>query len=436
MVHNTRIFVIIILSLITGSLFSQFTTPLTFVKVNNGQFTIDGKPYYYIGTNFWCAAILGSKGKDGNRERLMKELDLMKMNGINNVRVLVGAEGPEDEEHRVQPTLQKEPGKYNEDLLDGLDFLMAEMNKREMYAILFLNNSWDWSGGYGQYLEWNGYGEALCIRDNNGWDKYQAFNGQFYSCKPCITQYHNHIRYILGRTNAYTKIKYKDDPAIMAWEIGNEPRPFGNKNIPAFEQMLNSTAALIKSIDPNHLLTTGTEGEIGCENSIDLFERIHTSPNIDYLTMHIWPLNWGWIRPNNIAATFDLSVEKTNQYMARHIKIAEKLKKPIVMEEFGIPRDNYGFSADDKVRLRDKYYENIFKQVAENARNNGMLAGANFWTWGGFGRPVPNQIWYRRGDNYLGDPPCEEQGVNSVFSSDSTMICIAKYNETLKSPDK
>jgi mannan endo-1,4-beta-mannosidase len=397
---------------------------------NGKTFVLEGKPYYYIGTNFWYGAILGSKGKDGNRVRLIKELDFMKQTGITNLRVLVGAEGSEDNSYRVQPTLQTEPGKYNQELLDGLDFLLSEMGKRKMYAILFLNNSWDWSGGFGQYLEWNGYGKSLGIRDpDNEWNKYQAYMGQFNTCGSCIAQYHNHIRFILGRTNNYTGLKYTDDPAIMAWEIGNEPRAFGNKFIPAFEKMVNNTAALIKSVDRNHLLTTGTEGSWGCEGSDSLFELIHTTPDIDYLTIHIWPLNWGWIKRDSISSTIDNAIEKTNDYISSEIKIAEKLNKPIVMEEFGLPRDNYKFSPDDNTLLRDRYYDNIFKKVVECSKNGGVVAGANFWTWGGFGRPVPNQVWYRRGDNYLGDPPCEEQGVNSVFNTDSSTInLIKKYN--------
>lgn len=34
-----------------------------FVKIVDGRFSINDKPYYYIGTNFWYAAILGSQGK-------------------------------------------------------------------------------------------------------------------------------------------------------------------------------------------------------------------------------------------------------------------------------------------------------------------------------------------------------------------------------------
>lgn len=52
----------------------------SFIKVNaDGQFVRDGKPYYFVGTNFWYGAILGSEGEGGNRERLHKELDFLKV---------------------------------------------------------------------------------------------------------------------------------------------------------------------------------------------------------------------------------------------------------------------------------------------------------------------------------------------------------------------
>ena len=102
--------------------------------------------------------LLGSQGEYGDRERLLRELDHLKSIGIDNLRVLVGAEGPDNEPFRVTPALLLSPGEYNDDLLDGLDFLLAEMKKRGQYAILYLNNGWDWSGGFSQYLNWNGYG--------------------------------------------------------------------------------------------------------------------------------------------------------------------------------------------------------------------------------------------------------------------------------------
>lgn len=64
-----------------------------FVRVENGRFVLDGKPCYFLGTNFWYGPILGSKGPGGDRERLARELDTLAACGVTNLRVLVGADG-------------------------------------------------------------------------------------------------------------------------------------------------------------------------------------------------------------------------------------------------------------------------------------------------------------------------------------------------------
>ena len=91
-----------------------------FVKVKDGHFVRDGKPYYYVGTNFWYGAILGSEGQGGNRERLCRELDKMKEMGIDNLRILVGSDGKRGVKTKVEPTLQEAPGVYNDTILAGL----------------------------------------------------------------------------------------------------------------------------------------------------------------------------------------------------------------------------------------------------------------------------------------------------------------------------
>lgn len=60
----------------------------------------------------------------------------------------------------VKPALQTTPGVYNQNLLVGLDYLLNEMAKRNMEAVLYLNHNWIWSGGMSRYLAWNGYGEV------------------------------------------------------------------------------------------------------------------------------------------------------------------------------------------------------------------------------------------------------------------------------------
>lgn len=403
-----------------------------FVTVTDGIFHVGGEPYYYIGANYWYGAILGSHGEYGDRERLIRELEHMKSIGIDNLRVLVGAEGPDNEPFRVTPALLLSSGEYNDDLLDGLDFLLSEMNKRGQRAILYLNNAWDWSGGFSQYVSWNGGG--LIPYPNvppNTWPQFMSFSGQFNSCEPCIDMFEEHIRFIVSRTNAYTGVKYTEDPAIMTWEIANEPRAFSDANIPAFESMIKRIAALLQELDENHLVTTGTEGRHGCERSIELFERIHADPNIDYLTIHIWPKNWGWLNITNISESLDSAIYKTNQYMDEHLTVAKKLGKPIVLEEFGLPRDSHGFSPEESTVSRDTYYRNAFEAIVDNLSMRGPLTGCNIWAYSGEGRAAEGRIHWQPGDEYMGDPPQEEQGLNSVFDTDSTIELIADYKRRL-----
>ena len=141
------------------------------ITIQNGQFLKGKQAYYFVGANYWYGPLIAAKNI-GDRERLLKELDVMDSLGIDNLRILVGAEGG-TEDFQVKPALQPEQGKYNEDLLDGLDFLLAEMAKREMYAVLYLNNNWIWSGGMSAYLAWNGYGEVQNpFTDKYTWEDY------------------------------------------------------------------------------------------------------------------------------------------------------------------------------------------------------------------------------------------------------------------------
>lgn len=398
-----------------------------FIQVQNGQFVRDGKPIYFIGTNFWYAPILGSQGEFGDRKRLLAELDFMRANGITNLRVLVGADGPDGIPSKVLPALQKAPGVYNDSLLDGLDFFLNELAKRDMYAILYFHNTWEWSGGYAQYLNWAGHG-PIPVPSVAGWDAFNQYVSTFFYCETCTEIFKKHIRHILTRTNYYNKRKYIEDPTIMSWQIANEPRPMGRENKFIYKRWLKDIAAYFKTIDPNHLVSTGSEGEAGSEQDMDLYTAVHADPNIDYLTIHIWPKNWGWINEQNISQTLDSAIVKTDAYLEKHLEVAQQLKKPIVLEEFGLPRDHHRYSVDDPTTARDKYYEHIFRLVEENAISDGILAGCNFWAWGGFARPSRDHVFWMKGDEYMGDPAQEEQGLNSVFNVDSTIELIKRYS--------
>ncbi len=395
-----------------------------FVKVVDGHFDRDGKPYYYVGTNFWYGAILGSEGQGGDRQRLCRELDYLKNVGIDNLRVLVGSDGERGITTKVEPTLQVAPGVYNDTILAGLDYLLSEMGKREMVAVLYLNNSWEWSGGYGFYLEHAGEGKAPRPNED-GYPAYMSFVEKYAANEKAHQLFYDYVRFILTRTNRYTGTKYIDDPAIMSWQIGNEPRAFSRQALPAFEKWLREASALIRSIDPNHLISVGSEGAWGCEGDYEAYERICSDKNVDYCNIHLWPYNWSWARPDHLIDDLQASCDSTRNYINRHLTICERIRKPLVMEEFGYPRDGFKFSKSVPTRGRDGFYRYVFSLVGDNAEKGGYFAGCNFWGWGGFANPKHEEQW-QVGDDYTGDPAQEAQGLNSVFATDLSTISVIR----------
>jgi mannan endo-1,4-beta-mannosidase len=406
-----------------------------FVRVKNHQFFIGGKPYYFIGTNYWYGTLLGlEKDKRRGVERLRRELDFLKANGVTNLRVMAGAEGSGliSGVTRVGPPLQPVQGKFNTEVLEGLDLLLYEMGKRDLKAVIFFSNNWEWSGGFQQYLIWAGRVPKEQETRKLSWDEQRDIVSKFYACAPCKTAYAEQVSLILNRTNKFSRKKYVDDPAIMAWELANEPRPMRPISNDDYKKWISDTAALIKSKDKNHLVSIGHEGWIGTEG-IGLFEEIHADKNIDYLTIHIWAKNWNWFRSGKLREDFGIAAEKAEKYIDEHLAVAEKLGKPLVIEEFGLPRDGQSFDITSSVTLRDEYYDKFFLRLAESAKSDGYLAGANFWAFGGTARPVKNQIFWKKGDEYMGDPPMEEQGLNTVFDSDkTTWTIINKYSKSLR----
>lgn len=394
-----------------------------FVHVSGGHFERDGKPYYFVGTNMWYGAILGSEGRGGDRYRLCRELDFLKKNGIDNLRILVGSDGEEGVRTKVEPTLQKAPGVYNDTILAGLDYLLAEMGKRGMVAVLYLNNSWEWSGGYGYYLEQAGAGKAPQT-DVDGYPAFMDFVSQFSTNTKAQQLFYDYVRFIIFRTNRYTGRPYRDDPAIMSWQIGNEPRAFKKELLPDFERWVGKTAALIRSLDANHLISLGSEGLWGCEMDINSWARMCADSNVDYCNVHLWPYNWGWASKDRLREDLGKAEANTKAYIDRHLRVCDSIGKPLVMEEFGYPRDGFVFTPGSPTTARDDYYRYVFSLVADNAKAGGKFAGCNFWAWGGYAHPR-HEHW-QRGDDYCGDPSQEAQGLNSVFVVDRSTMKVVK----------
>jgi mannan endo-1,4-beta-mannosidase len=367
---------------------------------------LEGQPYYFVGTNFWQGMNLGVEGPEGDRALLIAELDRLQQMGVTNLRVMAASEGPNTEPYRMVPALMVAPGEYDKRVLDGLDFFLSEIGKRDMKAVMVLNNYWQWSGGMGQYVSWS---EETPIPYPGDWGVFMEYVAKFYGCSECQLWYRAHIEMVITHTNPYTGLRYRDDPAIFSWELANEPRRYP-------QAWVDETAAYIKSLDPNHLVTTGSEGTPPGENQD--FQRTHDGPNIDYATIHIWPQNWGWYDPAK-PGTYEQAEPRALEYLRRHVFDMAVLNKPLVLEEFGLARDwqpvHDNYDPLSGTVYRDRFYKVMFTEVFGLASKGGPVAGDNFWAWGGASRP---------GDDWLGDPPHETPGWYSVYNSDESTVEI------------
>lgn len=131
-----------------------------------------------------------------------------------------------------------------------MDFLLTEMGKRGMYAVVY--HYWQWSGGMSQYVNWSSGDVVPSPNATGGGEKFMPYSARFYSDAKAVAMNCKYINTLVNRVNTYSGVLYKNDPKIMAWELANEPRP--------------GTA--------NHLVTTGTNGKIGCLQNDDYFLKV------------------------------------------------------------------------------------------------------------------------------------------------------------------
>ncbi|HMO86883.1 MAG TPA: hypothetical protein PKC18_18395, partial [Lacipirellulaceae bacterium] len=105
-----------------------------------------------------------------------------------------------------------------------------------------------------------------------------AFRGKqpddFWTDEQLIADFEETVRFVLSRVNTRTGVPYKDDPAILAWETGNE--------LDSPPEWTARIAALIKQLAPHQLVVDGYSLHGVRQESID-------DPNVDIVTTHHYP---------------------------------------------------------------------------------------------------------------------------------------------------
>ncbi len=211
------------------------------------------------------------------------------------------------------------------DGLQHLDYVVFKAGQLGLKLVLPLVNNWSDFGGMDQYVAWAG----------------GQFHDQFYTDSRIRGWYKAWIAHVLEHKNAYTGVRYKDDPTIMSFELSNEARCAGSGIYPTSTSCTASTitswagemSTYLKRIDPRHLVSVGDEGfycQPDAPNFIDrCTEGVDTLaltalPNVDVMSFHLYPDGWGQ------------TVAWGQDFIERHFADALALHKPAMLGEFGL----------------------------------------------------------------------------------------------------
>jgi len=299
-----------------------------FVSTRGTEFVLDGASFYFAGTNcYWAQFTTDVNDINTIFSRVHGAgLKVVRTWGFFDVNATFVAGGkPEYADPPAGAIVfqtfnnGKATINYGATGLEHFDKLVSLAEANDIKLIVTLTNNWADYGGMDVYTV------------NLG----GTYHDEFYYNPKVIAAYKNYVTAVVSR--------YKNSPAIFAWELANEPRCDGDatRNLPRSAAGCNTTtitawanelSTFVKSIDSNHMVTLGDEGFFNEAGSTDWayaggdgidFNANLKLKHLDFGTFHLYP-DW-WTK----------TVQWANQYIEDHATSQRNAGKPVIMEEYG-----------------------------------------------------------------------------------------------------
>lgn len=314
-----------------------------FVEADGTELLVDGSKFRFNGTNNYWISQRHSEEKEV--EELFSRMEEL---GLNVLRTWGFCEG------QSGPCFQPEPGTYDEEAFERLDYIIHQANKYGVRLVIPFTDNWDHYGGMDTYVEWSSTAEK---------------HDDFYTDDTARKLFKDYIDYVLNRKNTYTGVRYKNDPTILAWELANEPQASSDPSGETLQSWIDEMGEFVKGIDSNHLLSTGLEGFYDSDDTYGFsydrgtdYLRNHQSPHIDLCSFHLYPYHW------------DLSEDQCLQWIREHVRDAhEEIGKPAYLGEFGWYVDRDSADVETQLEERNRIYADWYDTLVETNADGALV---------------------------------------------------------------
>ncbi|KAL6704307.1 hypothetical protein ACN47E_008371 [Coniothyrium glycines] len=310
------------LSLLSLALGASAAVPAGFVSTSGNKFVLDGKDFYFAGSNAYYFPFQGTQADVEKGLNVAKKagLNVFRTWGFNdkNATTVSGGLPQYGDGGANEVVFQRFSNGKATINVSQFDKVVNAATKEGVKLIVALTNNWADYGGMDVYTV------------NLG----GKYHDDFYRLPAIKSAFKDYIKAMVTR--------YKDSPTIFAWELANEPRCAADatRNLPRssnctpdlLSAWTDEMSTYVKSLDPNHLVTWGGEGGFNIAGHADGFYNGYDGgdfdhelalPNIDFGVFHTYP-DW-WSR----------SVAWASQWIKDHAASGRKVGKPVVHEEYG-----------------------------------------------------------------------------------------------------
>jgi beta-galactosidase len=331
------------------------------VEIRAEGFYVDGEYFYPVGVNYWPRSSAVWMWKRYDPEEIRKEFRLLKSMGLNCARVFINWDD-----------LNPEPGKISEENVTQIAEVL-DIAREEGIMVIPTHFTGHMSGK-------NWAPKWMMDQSRPGIFRKEPFR------PPTLTPprtYRDIYEDERAMENALLQARvlaerFKDHPAILYWDFGNEPQYWQRPRTPALgQEYVRRVVDEIKKYDPNHPVSFGM-GKFAEDTGFHSYGEFGINHVQDFYIVHTYP-----------AGYYPYSAKVVDQYSTYYAEFENSLSRvsgqPVQFQEFG--QSDQMLMAMGKAERAERL-AGYYRCSLWGAQIAGAQAGALAWMSGDYVRRI------------------------------------------------